>query len=87
VKKKEIFISENNVIIFKRGTFMEYSYKKMWKTLIDKNMKKTDLMREASLSSSTVAKMSKNLPVSLEVLGRICQVLHCNVGDILDILY
>lgn len=66
---------------------MEYSYKKMWKTLIDKNMKKTDLMREASLSSSTVAKMSKNLPVSLEVLGRICQVLHCNVGDILDILY
>lgn len=66
---------------------MEYSYKKMWKTLIDKNMKKTDLMREASLSSSTVAKMSKNLPVSLEVLGRICKILNCNIGDILEILY
>jgi DNA-binding Xre family transcriptional regulator len=66
---------------------MRYSYKKLWKILIDKNMKKKDLQKKAKVASSTIAKMSKELPVNLNVLGRICKALDCNIGDILEILY
>ena len=66
---------------------MKYSYNKLWKLLIDKKMIKKDLMTEASITSSTMAKMGKELPVSLEVLGRICKTLNCNIGDILEIKY
>jgi len=66
---------------------MKYSYDKLWKLLIDKKMIKKDLMTEASVTSSTMAKMGKELPVSLEVLGRICKAFNCNVGDILEIKY
>jgi DNA-binding Xre family transcriptional regulator len=66
---------------------MKYSYDKLWKLLIDKKMIKKDLMTEASVTSSTMAKMGKELPVSLEVLGRICKTLNCNIGDILEIKY
>lgn len=50
-------------------------------------MKKKDLEAVASIASSTMAKMSKELPVNLEVLGRICKVLQCDIGDILEIKY
>jgi putative transcriptional regulator len=66
---------------------MKYSYNKLWKLLIDKKMIKKDLMTEASITSSTMAKMGKELPVSLEVLGRICKALNCNIGDIVEIKY
>lgn len=66
---------------------MRFCYNKLWKLLIDKNMKKKDLEAEASIASSTMAKMSKELPVNLEVLGRICKVLQCDIGDILEIKY
>ena len=66
---------------------MKYSYDKLWKLLIDKKMIKKDLMTEVSITSSTMAKMGKELPVSLEVLGRICKAFNCNVGDILEIKY
>lgn len=55
--------------------------------LIDKNLKKKDLMEKANIASSTMAKMGKGLPVKLEVLARICKELNCNVGDILSITY
>ena len=66
---------------------MKYCYDKLWKLLIDEKMMKKDLMAEASITSSTVAKMGKELPISLEVLGRICKALRCNVGDVLEIKY
>lgn len=66
---------------------MKYSYNKLWKLLIDKKMIKKDLMTEASITSSTMAKMGKELPVSLEVLGRICKALNCDIGDIIEIKY
>jgi len=66
---------------------MKYSYDKLWKLLIDNKMIKKDLMTEASITSSTMAKMGKELPVSLEVLGRICKALKCNIGDIIEIKY
>ena len=66
---------------------MKYCYDKLWKLLIDNKMIKKDLMTEASITSSTMAKMGKELPVSLEVIGRICKALNCNIGDILEIKY
>lgn len=63
---------------------MKFSYSKLWKILIDKKMMKKDLMFQANITSSTMAKMGKDLPVSMEVLGRICGALDCNIGDIVD---
>jgi len=63
---------------------MLYSYNKLWKLLIDKNMMKKDLMAKTKITSSTIAKMGHGESVSMEVLGRICDVMDCNIGDIVD---
>ena len=65
---------------------MTFSYNKLWKLLIDNNMMKKDLMQQANITSTTIAKMGKNKPVSLVVLGRICVALKCNIGDIVDVI-
>lgn len=65
---------------------MTFSYNKLWKLLIDKNMLRKDLMADAHITSSTMAKMGKNQPVSMDVLGRICKSLECNIGDIVDVI-
>ena len=63
---------------------MSYSYNKLWKILIDKNMLKKDLMAKTKINSSTIAKMGRGEAVSLDVLGRICEELDCNIGDLVD---
>lgn len=63
---------------------MVVSYKKLWKLLIDHDMMKKDLQKAAGISWATVTKMSKGETVSTEVLMKICKVLHCNIGDIVD---
>ena len=63
---------------------MAYSYNKLWKLMIDKNINKTTLRREAGITSNAMAKMGKNQPVSVEVLAKICRVLDCKVDDILE---
>ena len=63
---------------------MVFSYNKLWKLLIDKKMMKKDLMAMTNLTSTTMAKMSKDLPVSMDVLARICKALDVNIGDIVD---
>lgn len=65
---------------------MEYNYNKLWKLLIDKNLMKKDLMEKTGITSSTIAKMGKNQAVSMEVLGKICMALDCNIGDIVDVV-
>jgi putative transcriptional regulator len=65
---------------------MEFNYNKLWKLLIDKNMMKKDLMEQTHITSSTIAKMGKNKAVSLEVLGRICIALDCDIGDVVEIV-
>lgn len=65
---------------------MSISYNKLWKLLIDKNMKKKDLITIAEISTSTLAKMGKEQTVSLEVLLKICKALNCNIGDIVDVV-
>ena len=65
---------------------MEVSYKKLWKLLIDKDMKKKDLQAKAGVSWASITKLSKGETVSMEVLMKICSALDCNIGDILDLL-
>lgn len=65
---------------------MAYSYNKLWKLMIDKNINKTVLRREAGITSNAMAKMGKKQPVSVEVLAKICRVLECTVDDILELL-
>lgn len=60
------------------------SYRKLWNLLLDNNMKKTQLCEKAGISSSTLAKLGKNEIVSIEVLERICDLLSCDVGDIMS---
>ena len=57
-------------------------YKKLWKLLIDKDMKKTDLITVAGISSNVLAKLNKGEFVSMESLQKICKALDCDVGDI-----
>lgn len=64
---------------------MIYNYNKLWKLLIDKKMRRKDLMKLTNITSTTIAKMGKCQPVNLEIIGRICKALKCNVGDVLDI--
>lgn len=63
---------------------MAANYIKLWKILLDKNLKRTDLKDLANISSSTLAKLGKNDYVSMESLEKICSALQCNVGDIVD---
>ena len=64
---------------------MGVSYNKLWKLLIDKNMTKTDLRLKADIATSTLAKLSKNEQVSMDVLLKICKALNCNFDDIIEI--
>jgi len=65
---------------------MKVSYDKLWKILIDKKMKKYQLREQAHISSNSVAKLSRDEFVSMEVLMKICETLDCNIGDICDFL-
>lgn len=65
---------------------MAISYNKLWKLLIDKKMNKSELREAVKTSPNTIAKLGKNEPVSLDVLIRICKVLECDIGDIMEIV-
>ncbi len=65
---------------------MEVSYKKLWKLLIDKDMKKKDLQIITGISWSSITKLSKGKTVSMEVLMKVCKALECNIGDIMDLI-
>lgn len=63
---------------------MAVSYNKLWKLLIDKKMSKVELRDAVGMGSGTLAKLSKDERVSLEVLEKICKELNCNFGEIID---
>ena len=65
---------------------METSYKKLWKILIDRDMSRSDLRERAHISSVTLAKLGKGESVTTGILVRICHVLDCNIGDIVDVI-
>ena len=65
---------------------MAVSYKKLWKMLIDKDMKKKDLCEKAGISTASVTKMGKGGHVTTEVLVKICAALGCTMDDIMEIV-
>jgi DNA-binding Xre family transcriptional regulator len=65
---------------------MPISYKKLWKLLIDRELKKKDLREMTGISPATLSKMGRNETVSGEVLVKVCTALHCDVGDIMEII-
>ena len=65
---------------------MVVSYKKLWKLLIDLDMKKKDLQQAAGVSPALIAKLGRNENVSTESLVKICTALHCDIGDIMEII-
>lgn len=65
---------------------MKMSYNKLWKLLIDKQMKKSDLRKKAGISSSSLAKLTKDENVTTDVLARICRELNCDVSDIMEFI-
>ena len=83
-----VIISNRNlqIDIFpeKGGSFMTISYKKLWKLLIDKDMKKKDLQQLAGISAASVTKLGKNENVNTEIIEKICTALRCDVGDIME---
>ena len=64
---------------------MQANYKKLWKLLIDKDMKKTDLLTVAGISTNILAKMNKGEYISMDSLNKICKALAVDVGDIVVI--
>lgn len=61
------------------------SYKKLWKLLIDRDMKKKDLRAATGISSTSMAKLGKNENVTMDVLVRICNALNCELSDIMEL--
>ena len=64
---------------------MSVSYNRLWKLLIDKNMSKTQLKKDAKISTNAMAHLGKNEDVRVEVLVKICGVLNCSMDDIMEI--
>lgn len=64
---------------------MARSYNKLWKLMIDKRMNKTQLRTAAKISSNAMAKIGRDESVPIEALEKICGVLHCDIGDIMEI--
>jgi DNA-binding Xre family transcriptional regulator len=65
---------------------MTISYKKLWKLLIDKDMKKKDLQKAAGISATSITKLGKNENVNTEIIEKICTALHCDVCDIMEMI-
>lgn len=73
-----------NVTKLVGGKYMAANYNKLWKILIDRKLKRTDLRELAGISTTTVAKLGKDEYVSMECMDRICAALKCDIGDIMS---
>lgn len=77
---------QKSLYIFYEVIEMVRSYKNLWKILIDKDLTKSDLSKAANVSMNVITKMGKNELVSMDSLERICAYLHCNIGDIVELI-
>ena len=66
------------------GFVMAWSYKPLWHLLINRNMKRSELLGFAGINSATLAKMGKDLPVTMNALDKLCNALGCRVEDIVE---
>lgn len=81
-----IYYNMDHVFENREVIIVEVSYKKLWKILIDKDMKKKDLQAAAGISWASVTKLSKGETVSMEVLMKVCKTLNCDIGDIMELI-
>ena len=65
---------------------MSICYKKLWKLLIDRDMKKKDLQRVAGISAASITKLGKTENISTEIIQKICMALQCDVSDIMEMV-
>jgi len=65
---------------------MAVSYKKLWKLLIDKDMKKKDLLKSSGISTASMAKLGKNENVNTDILVKVCKALNCDISEIMEII-
>ena len=65
---------------------MAISYNKLWKLLIDKNMTQAELRKAADIAPNTMTKLRRDEPVNLAILGRVCAVLGCDIGDVMEFI-
>ena len=63
---------------------MAVTYKKLWKLLIDKEIKKSELQKQAEISGNVLARLNKDEYVSMESLEKICKILNCGIGEIVE---
>lgn len=66
---------------------MALSYKKLFKLLIDRNMKKKDLCQKAGISTTSVSKLAKDLNVNTEIIDKVCRALDCEVEDVMEFVH
>ena len=65
---------------------MKVCYNKLWKLLIDRKMKRSDLRRSAQISTCSLAKLGKDENVNMDVLKKVCTALQCDIGDIMEMV-
>ena len=84
------FIIDHKVVVFmiefKRGFDMTANYKKLWKLLIDRDMKKKDLAIKSGISNTSIAKLGRNENITMDVFVKICGALKCSLDDIVEII-
>lgn len=78
-------IGQNHAFRGSEEIGMAISYKKLWKLLIDRDMKKKDLQKLAGVSSASITKLGKNENVNMEIIEKICVALKCDISDILEL--
>lgn len=85
-----LFIESHDIICetgnFKEDVNLTISYNRLWKILVDRKMSKADLRKIAGIAPNTMTKLRRDQEVTLTVLGRICDVLNVNIGDIMEFL-
>lgn len=88
---QNIFLLIDNFSFFhydniqKEGVSVGYSYKPLWHQLVERNMKKLEFRDYVGMSNSTLAKLGRNEPVSLEIIEKICIKLQCKIEDVVEI--
>ena len=77
---------DNTVDLSRMPSPLKVSYKRLWKLLIDRDMKKKDLCTKANISPASITKMGKDGHVTTQILQKICIALNCDIGDIMEIV-
>ena len=78
--------NKKRMYVLVSGDEMKISYKKLWKLLIDRDMKKKDLAEQSGVSNASIAKLGRNENVNTDILLKICVALKCDISDILEIV-